>query len=182
MPVHPTSTNRYGYLGPVECNSVVFNRTTVVHIQLANCIWVDDLFCCLLLFAQLTDIELAVHQPNALLHLLRLSPHLSSLTIGLGSGLLKWALQPFTHTKLQSLRIAYVRDCLLPDLFNILSLPNLCVPVAHDVEMWPHGELKGLLARSNCPLESLIFGHGVTTTDERLNSERNALPSFLPLK
>ncbi|KAG1756715.1 uncharacterized protein EDB91DRAFT_1213476 [Suillus paluster] len=119
------------------------------------------------IFAQLTNIELAVHQPNALLHLLQLSPNLSSLTIGIGPGLLRRALQPFTHVKLQSLRIAYVYDCTLPKLFNALSLPNLRMLVAPDSRPWPHEELKALLARSNCPLESLISGNGATTDEQR---------------
>ncbi|KAG2143700.1 hypothetical protein DEU56DRAFT_910831 [Suillus clintonianus] len=120
------------------------------------------------IFAQLTKIEVAVHHPNALLRLLQLSPNLSSLTFSLGSGLLKRALEPFTHVKLHSLRITQAYASTLPNLLNALSLPNLRVlAVAHSLRAYPHEELKALLTRSNCPLESLTFDSGVTTDEQR---------------
>ncbi|KAG2344819.1 hypothetical protein BDR05DRAFT_961223 [Suillus weaverae] len=120
------------------------------------------------IFAQLTNIKIAVHHTNALLHLLQLSPNLSSLTFGLGPGLLERALQPFKQAELESLRITSVYVGGLSDLFNALLLPNLrALAVAHGVQELPHEELKALLTRSICPLESLAFDTGVTTDEQQ---------------
>ncbi|KAG1816488.1 uncharacterized protein BJ212DRAFT_1587639 [Suillus subaureus] len=69
------------------------------------------------------------------------------------------ALDPFTHNKLQSLHITctYITHALqLSDLFNALSLPNLHMLHIWDVPGWPHEAFKTFLARSKCPLESLV--------------------------
>jgi hypothetical protein len=119
------------------------------------------------MFAQLTNIDITVH-PCALFHLLELSPNLSSLTFDLGSGLLARPLQPFMHTKIQSLCIKYGKLGTLSKLFDALSLPILrTLAVAHTVRELPHAELKAFLTRSNCPLESLVFDAGVTTDEQR---------------
>jgi hypothetical protein len=65
---------------------------------------------------------------------------------------------------------------LFPDLFNALTLPNLRVLEARYIRPWPHEELKTFLARSSCPLESLILGTGVTTTDEQRGEYINLIP------
>jgi hypothetical protein len=53
-------------------------------------------------------------------------------------------------------------------LFKILILPNLRKPQSRRVVLeWPHQEFKACLARSNCPLECLIFGAGVATDEQR---------------
>jgi hypothetical protein len=121
------------------------------------------------IFAQLTNIEITIH-PSALLRLLKISPNLASLTFSLGSSF--WTstrpLQPFMHTKIQSLCIKYGDAKMLSKLFNALSLPILrTLTVAHGVRELPHAELKALLTRSNCPLESLVFEAGVTTDAQR---------------
>ncbi|KAG1747933.1 uncharacterized protein EDB91DRAFT_50911 [Suillus paluster] len=81
------------------------------------------------------------------------------------------ALEPFAHTNLQSLRISNASPLrmasLFPDLFNALTLPNLRVLEARYIRPWPHEELKAFLVRSGCPLESLIFGTRVMTTNEQ---------------
>ncbi|KAG1747853.1 uncharacterized protein EDB91DRAFT_1345052 [Suillus paluster] len=120
------------------------------------------------IWANLTHVEIATRHPNVFLHLLHLCPDLSSLTIRAAFNQIQ-ALEPFTHTKLQSLRINYdsTDTKLLSHLFNTLSLPNLRVLEACCVQPWPHEELKALLARSNCPLESLIFGAGVVLANEQ---------------
>jgi len=127
----------------------------------------EDLSPFIPLWAHLTNVGIAVDHPNTFLRLLHLCPNLSSLMFGIALDHTQ-ALEPLTHTKLQSLRIAYTRRLTnsLPDLFNALSLPNLRVLEARDA-IWPHQEFKGLLARSNCPLRSLIFGAGVTTDEQR---------------
>ncbi|KAG1747897.1 uncharacterized protein EDB91DRAFT_49244 [Suillus paluster] len=128
---------------------------------------------------QLKNVEIAIYQPNAVLHLLHLCPNLSSLTIRTAFDDIQ-ALEPFTHTKLQSLRIDhnYAPTNRLSGLFNSLSLPNLRMLEARRIRTCPHQEFKALLVRSNCPLESLIFGAGVMTTDDQ-RAEYVALISSL---
>lgn len=121
------------------------------------------------IFAQLTNIEITIY-PSALPDLLKISPNLASLTFILGSDF--WMstrpLQPFMHTKIQSLCIKHGDAKMLSKLFNALSLPILrTLAVAHGVRELPHTELKALLTRSSCPLERLVFGVGVTTDEQR---------------
>ncbi|KAG2342128.1 hypothetical protein BDR05DRAFT_365560 [Suillus weaverae] len=73
----------------------------------------------------LTDFHMRMLHSQASL-LLRLCPDLSSLTIRMASRRGQ-ALVPFTHTKLQSLRIANGFIQPLSDMFNALSLPDLRV-------------------------------------------------------
>ncbi|KAG0704596.1 hypothetical protein DFH29DRAFT_365876 [Suillus ampliporus] len=120
-------------------------------------------------WARLTHVKINVNQPYAFLHLLQLGPNLSSLSIYIPYGSYQiQAFKPITHTKLQSLRIS-LNDSpdmrhQLPDLFNALSLPNLRVLEDWRIRTWPHEQFKAFLARSNCPLKSLILG---MTTDEQ---------------
>ncbi|KAG1845869.1 hypothetical protein DFJ58DRAFT_893326 [Suillus subalutaceus] len=68
------------------------------------------------------------------------------------------ALEPFTHSELQSLDITYTHMAhalKLSDLLNALSLPNLHTLAIWGVSGWPHEAFKMFLARSKCPLESL---------------------------
>ncbi|KAG2057421.1 hypothetical protein BDR06DRAFT_994933 [Suillus hirtellus] len=120
-------------------------------------------------WAYLTDVQIAVCHPNAVLHLLQLCPNLSSLTLRIAFDQTE-SLESFTHTKLQSLRILY--DALLTrplsDLLNALSLPNLRTLEARRNgrnASWPHEDMKALLARSKCSLETLTIGGRVTITD-----------------
>ncbi|KAG0704599.1 hypothetical protein DFH29DRAFT_365936 [Suillus ampliporus] len=130
-------------------------------------------------WAHLTNVEITINYPNLFLHLLHLCPDLSSSTIHARFSNME-ALEPFTHTKLQSLCI----DCHsagsndLSHLFNALSLLNLHVLEVTDVEPWPHKELKAFLSRSNCPLESLVFGGGVMPTDEQRAEYVALIPSL----
>ncbi|KAG1747859.1 uncharacterized protein EDB91DRAFT_47615 [Suillus paluster] len=125
-------------------------------------------------WAHLTHVEIKLDQQNAFLHLLQLGPNLSSLSIHMpyGSSLIQ-AFKLVTHNSLQSLRITLTDNLQMryqmPHLFNTLSLPNLRVLEACGFHTWPHEELKTFLARSNCPLESLIFGasEGMTTDQWR---------------
>ncbi|KAG0704617.1 hypothetical protein DFH29DRAFT_1078199 [Suillus ampliporus] len=130
-------------------------------------------------WAHLTNVEIATRHPNAFLHLLHLCPDLSSLTIRAAFNQ-QQTLEPFTHTKLQSLRINYdsTDTKLLSHLFDALSLPNLRALEACYVQPWPHEELKAFLGRSNCPLESLIFGAGVVLTDEQRAEYVALIPSL----
>lgn len=114
----------------------------------------DRIVSCNPVWAHLTHVEIAICQPNLILQLLQLGPNLTSLEVGLSfyDGV-SLAFEPFAHKN--------------PDLFNALTLPNLRLLEARYIRPWPHEELKTFLARSSCPLESLIFGTGVATTDEQ---------------
>ncbi|KAG2143793.1 uncharacterized protein EDB93DRAFT_569274 [Suillus bovinus] len=132
----------------------------------------DRILSCNPVWAHLTHIEIAICQPNLILQLLQLGPNLSSIAIGLGFyNEVPLTFESFTHTNLQSFRISNASPMrmgnLFPDLFNALTLPNLRVLEARYIRPWPHEELKTFLARSSCPLESLIFGTGVAATDEQ---------------
>ncbi|KAG2123476.1 hypothetical protein DEU56DRAFT_829653 [Suillus clintonianus] len=125
----------------------------------------DRISSCNPIWAHLTHVEIAICQPNLILQLLQLGPNLCSLEIGL---------QSLCISNATPLRMGN----LFPDLFNALTLPNLRVLEARYIRPWPHEELKAFLARSSCPLESLVFGTGVTTTDEQ-RGEYSILVPFL---
>ncbi|KAG1756880.1 uncharacterized protein EDB91DRAFT_40823 [Suillus paluster] len=127
------------------------------HLSSLNPVWVN-----------LTNIVIAICQPNVFLHLLQLCPNLSSLTVRSGFNRTT-TLEPFTHSEIRSIRFSlHSRDVLpLSDLFDVLSLPNLRVFEARSRSTWPHEQFKAFLLRSKCPLESLIFsGRPATLTDE----------------
>ncbi|KAG2118387.1 hypothetical protein DEU56DRAFT_838058 [Suillus clintonianus] len=140
------------------------------------------------LWAHLTGVGIGdVSQPGSVLELLQLCPNLSSLTIR-GSFKQIQTLEPLTHPRLQSLRIHYSPSSRsssrrsLSDLFDALSLPNLraleALSGSPDGVRWPHWELKASLARSKCPLESLIFGSRVEATDEQRAEYVTLIPSL----
>lgn len=112
-------------------------------------------------WAYLTNVEITWFDHRRLPQLLKLAMNLTSLMVGMICKRVIPPIEPCTHTKLQSLRIANVNR---PDLghydfsdaFNALSLPNLrlletCIGSA----IWPHEQFKGFLARSKPPLERL---------------------------
>jgi hypothetical protein len=128
-------------------------------------------------WAHLTHVEICLDDTRIVVCLLQLGFNLSSVTIHLSSrhDIVVPALEPVMHTKLQSLHLAYV-SCShnwglpseLPGLLNALSLPNLRVLEARDVQAhWPHEEFKAFLTRSNCPLESLTVRTGRTADEWR---------------
>ncbi|KAG1771060.1 hypothetical protein EV702DRAFT_659273 [Suillus placidus] len=132
----------------------------------------DRIVSCNPVWAHLTHVEIAIRQPNLILQLLQLGLNLSSLAIGLGFyDEVPSTFEPLAHANLQSLCISSAFPMCMgnsfPDVFNALTLPKLRVLEARHIRPWPHEELKTFLARSNCPLESLVFGTGVTTTDEQ---------------
>ncbi|KAG2093547.1 hypothetical protein BD769DRAFT_1585158 [Suillus cothurnatus] len=121
-------------------------------------------------WARLTNIQINIKEPRAFPQLLCLCPSLSSLTIT--TSFLMEALEPCTHTQLQSLRIIsddfYFRNG--PERFNLfdtLSLPNLRTLEVHNVHQWPHEEFKAFLTRSQCPLENLTFSCTMSITDKQ---------------
>ncbi|KAG1724740.1 hypothetical protein EDB19DRAFT_1758607 [Suillus lakei] len=124
-----------------------------------------------LAWTRLTNVNLEICEPNAFLQLLRLCPDLSSLSICISFVEIE-ALEPFMHTKLQSLHI-FSDDQHDGDpieyfnLFNALSFPNLRALEARDLHPWPHDEFKTLLTRSKCPLESLTFDFDMITDEQR---------------
>ncbi|KAG2035479.1 hypothetical protein BDR03DRAFT_962342 [Suillus americanus] len=82
---------------------------------------------------------------------------------------LQCLLQPYTN-QISSLTIDFYRpDILLKfcDLLDALSLPILRILAVHDVPEWPHEQFKAFLARSECPLESLIVSGSVVTDEQR---------------
>ncbi|KAG2353401.1 hypothetical protein BDR07DRAFT_1383191 [Suillus spraguei] len=126
------------------------------------------------IWSHLTNVTIDTHQSNAVFHLLQLAPSLSSLAICI-SFPKKEVLEPFTHTKLQCLRIkGRAPQTWLSDLLNALSLPNLLTLEVYDFPAWPHQELKAFLAQSGRHLETLLLGSGVRITNE-LQAEYTAL-------
>ncbi|KAG2355916.1 hypothetical protein BDR07DRAFT_1340357 [Suillus spraguei] len=123
-------------------------------------------------WAHLTTIKIEIWQPDGVLQLLQLAPNLSSLTVIIFFDYVQEALEPFTHTKLQTLHIT--RDCYINtdvgpqfcDLFNALSLPTLRALAVHNIPKWPHEEFKAFLARSGCPLESLIVSDNAVIDEQ----------------
>ncbi|KAG1738949.1 hypothetical protein EDB19DRAFT_1712079 [Suillus lakei] len=130
----------------------------------------------------LTNVVITVCQPNILLRLLQLAPNLSSVTMEGSRCFIQPRLEPLTHANLQSLRTFWSkhRPERLVELFNALTLPNLRELEACSAEIrWPHVELKAFLARSKCPLESLIFGDKVTTASA-LEEQRAEYITLIP--
>ncbi|KAG1874388.1 hypothetical protein F4604DRAFT_741972 [Suillus subluteus] len=157
------------------------------------------------LLAHLTNLEVAIGQMDLVPHLLHLCPNLSSLTVRADTKQLPRTIEPFTHPTLQSLRIAHELESTihLADLFIALSLPNLRLLETRYIQplqiyslfdalpppdllqlearyeaIWPHVQLTAFLARSNCPLERLVFGAGVMTTDEQQATYIAHIPSL----
>ncbi|KAG1862644.1 hypothetical protein F4604DRAFT_1574444 [Suillus subluteus] len=132
-------------------------------------------------WARLTNIQIDLDDPSAFPQLLRLCPSLSSLTISTSFTAMK-ALEPFTHTQLQSLRIdfddLYDDDAEYLNLFDTLSLPNLRALEVLDIYSWPHEEFKAFLTRSKCPLESLTFDFEMSITDEQRAEYVALIPSL----
>jgi hypothetical protein len=129
----------------------------------------DDLSSFNPVWAHLTTLKIDVWGARFALHLLQLAPNLSSLTIRVEFEGFP-VLRPFTHTNLQTLDIRcegfIVPDGQFYDLLDALSLPSLRVLAYEGVE-WPHEEFKAFLARSECPLESLITSEGDVTDEQR---------------
>ncbi|KAG1795892.1 hypothetical protein EV424DRAFT_1648753 [Suillus variegatus] len=144
-------------------------------------------------WAYLTDVQIAVYHQNAFLHLLQLCPNLSSLNVHIGFDQ-REPMESFTHTKLQSLCIIHdplltrpLSDLfsVLSDLFNALSLPNLRALEARrnrcNASSWSHEDVKVLLARLKCPLETLTIGGRVTNltiTDAQRAEYVSLIPSL----
>ncbi|KAG2057485.1 hypothetical protein BDR06DRAFT_951657 [Suillus hirtellus] len=134
-------------------------------------------------WAGLTNLEIVVEGLVSLPCLLRLCPNLSSLTI---IGKFMAALEAsgnLAHTKLQSLRISgdLPMNTIffgLLGLFDKVTLPNLRIVEVRNIGRWVHGEFKALITRSQCPLESLIFGGGVRTTPQQLAEYVTLFPSL----
>ncbi|KAG0704597.1 hypothetical protein DFH29DRAFT_365883 [Suillus ampliporus] len=135
------------------------------HLSAFNPVW-----------AHLTNVAIAIFQSSGVLRLLRLCPNLSSLMIRTQIDDIE-AVEPFTHTKLQSLHIS-VPTHPLSSLFNALSLPNLRALAVRYIQTWPHEEFKALLVRSKCPLEYLNLGVLVMITDEQRAEYFTLIPSL----
>ncbi|KAG1813157.1 uncharacterized protein BJ212DRAFT_1366829 [Suillus subaureus] len=130
----------------------------------------------------LTNVHARILKESQVLLLLRLCPNLSSLTTRMRPG--RQALVAYTHTKLQSFRITAPRtpDRCLPRLMNALLLPDLRVLEAINITPWPHKEFKAFLARSRCPLETLILGAGVTIKNDQRAEYTALIPSLEYIK
>ncbi|KAG1874350.1 hypothetical protein F4604DRAFT_2009713 [Suillus subluteus] len=139
---------------------VIDSPFDALHIYSLNPVW-----------AHLTQVKITLLHASAFLHLLRLCPNLSSLTV-VAAFFHQRALVLFTHTSIQSLLLIDCNDLgMIPnplgDLFDALSLPNLRVLEARCSyhSPWPHEQLRDLFARSKCPLERLIFSNCMTEMD-----------------
>ncbi|KAG2339068.1 hypothetical protein BDR05DRAFT_640070 [Suillus weaverae] len=134
-----------------------------------------------LAWAGLTELEIMVDGLDSFPHLLRSCPNLSSLTmIGIFTEI--ETSETLAHGKLQSLRISgdlhhsdSIRDI---GLFNAITLPNLRSLEVRNLGQWAHEEFKEFMTRSKCPLETLIFGGGVMTTDQQLAEYATLFPSL----
>jgi hypothetical protein len=135
--------------------------------------------------AHLTHIEVSLCSLGVVIRLIRLSSNLSSLVIHqyISERIPATdSAQVLTHTTLRSLRILEANTSvtsLLPSLFSILSLPKLRILEVSGSQAWPHEEVKAFLERSNCPLEDLIFGARMVTTDEQRAEYVALIPSLV---
>ncbi|KAG1788481.1 uncharacterized protein HD556DRAFT_860235 [Suillus plorans] len=154
-------------------------------LNIIPCFRIEHLSSLGSVWAYLTDVQIAVCNPNAFLHLLQLCPNLSSLNVPISSDR-KEPMESFTHTKLQSLCIILHDSPLLTrplsDLFNAVSLPNLrALEVSRTSphgSSWPHEDMQALLARSKCPLETLTIGGRSTITDAQRAEYVSLIPSL----
>ncbi|KAG2035633.1 hypothetical protein BDR03DRAFT_961750 [Suillus americanus] len=132
-------------------------------------------------WARLTHIEISIDGLDAFTHILRLCPNLCSLTmIGVFCPIQTPA--PVTHTNLQSLRmywsVLWNTDEGDLGLFNVITLPYLRVLEASNSGSWPHESFMKFLTRSKYPLERLIFGSRVWTTERERAEYATLVPSF----
>ncbi|KAG2120373.1 hypothetical protein DEU56DRAFT_928391 [Suillus clintonianus] len=141
-------------------------------------------------WTHLTYVEIGlVLEPASVLQVLQLCHDLSSLTVH--TALMRvQTLEPLTHPKIQFLQLRPSRSLSstltdltsLSRLFNALSLPDLRVFGANrdhsDGLTWPHGGLKALFARSNCPLERLVLDGEVGMRDEQRAEYVALIPSL----
>ncbi|KAG2156178.1 hypothetical protein DEU56DRAFT_223683 [Suillus clintonianus] len=132
-------------------------------------------------WVHLTNVKISICHPDALLHLLRLCPNLSSLTVRT-SFYEAQILEPFTHANIQSLSFLNHSGEIgcLTALFNALSLPNLRVfELWHGAfNQWPHEVSLAFLARSRCSLESLIVSGRVVMTEVQRAEYIALIPSL----
>ncbi|KAG1874354.1 hypothetical protein F4604DRAFT_1955372 [Suillus subluteus] len=133
-----------------------------------------------LAWAGLTNLDIVVDGLDSFPRLLRLCPNLSSLTmIGIFTAIKTSEL--LAHANLRSLRISghlHLESIGNLGLFDAITLPNLRALEVRNIGQWPHEEFKAFLTRSQCPLETLIFGGGVMTTDQRLAEYVTLFPSL----
>ncbi|KAG1771412.1 hypothetical protein EDD22DRAFT_947856 [Suillus occidentalis] len=119
-------------------------------------------------WVHVTNLEIAIDSLNSF-RLLRRFPNLSSLTVS-GRFTILENLEAFTHANLRSLRISgllIMHQEENPGLFKDVTLPNLHSLEVRNIGRWLHEEFKEFLTRSECPLESLIFGSGVEMTNQQ---------------
>ncbi|KAG2142759.1 uncharacterized protein EDB93DRAFT_1105431 [Suillus bovinus] len=136
-------------------------------------------------WAGLTSLEIMVEGPHFFPCLLRLCPNLSSLTmIGTSTGAIERS-ETLKHTKLQTLRLydlpffeTHADAARILGLFNVVTLPNLQMVEVRNTGQWSHEEFKALLVRSQCPLERLVFGRGVMTTERQRAEYATLYPSL----
>ncbi|KAG2350109.1 hypothetical protein BDR05DRAFT_1055628 [Suillus weaverae] len=133
-----------------------------------------------LAWAGLTNLEIVVDGLDSFPRLLRLCPNLSSLTM-IGIFTTIETSETLVHSNLQSMRISgdlHLDSIRNLGLFDAITFPNLHAIEVRNIGQWPHEEFKAFLTRSQCPLESLIFGGGVMTTDEQLAEYVTLFPSL----
>lgn len=147
---------------------------TLDNFTVSGCLFgFDDFSACNPVWAGLTTLDIEIWQPDGVHHLLQLAPNLSSLTIFLDLDIAQdKVLLLFTHTKLQALHVTCERTygddrAHLCNLLNGLSLPALRELSVYGASEWYPDDFMAFLARSECPLESLIIGRKMMTDDDR---------------
>ncbi|KAG2152568.1 uncharacterized protein EDB93DRAFT_252358 [Suillus bovinus] len=135
-------------------------------------------------WASLINLEIVVDKLDSFVRLLALCPNLSSLTM-IGMFTRIETSEAFAHPKLQYLRISgHLNLDSIVDLglFNAVTLPNLRGIEVRNIGQWPHEQFNAFVTRSQCPLEALIFGGGVMTTDQQLAEYATLFPSLYLVK
>ncbi|KAG1839483.1 hypothetical protein C8R48DRAFT_766046 [Suillus tomentosus] len=131
-------------------------------------------------WARLTHVEINVNGLDVFPRILHLCPNLSSVVmIGILDPI--QTPEPVTHVNLRSLRMSgdvFLSSAGALGLFDVLTLPNLRVVEARNIGPWPHEEFKAFLMRSECPLESLIFGNAVHSTDRQREEYVSLIPTL----
>ncbi|KAG1842847.1 hypothetical protein F4604DRAFT_1825737 [Suillus subluteus] len=139
---------------------------------------------------RLTDFEIgAIYEPHSAIKLLQLCPidNLSSFTIHESLYYRLHAIEPFTHPKIQSLRINLTSpapelyDGPLCELLGALLLPNLRfleVRSYHPCGARRLHKVLKVLLESKCPLKSPMFGSQVEMTDEQQAEYIALIPSL----
>ncbi|KAG2369802.1 hypothetical protein BDR07DRAFT_1371308 [Suillus spraguei] len=133
-------------------------------------------------WARLTHLDLRIKGLDAFIHILRLCPNVTSLTMEASFSPIEHV-APVTHVNLRTLHMFWSvlrtsSEILFPLTF--VTLPNLCVLQARHKKQWSHKEFMAFMTRSKCSLETLILSRSEGIKAEQ-EEECAALVSSLKL-